>query len=47
LGKNGVTGIIVPLPSEITDRIFHHHEVFAMAVEDPSTDLTEGDRIFF
>jgi hypothetical protein len=47
MGKNGVTGIIVPLPSEITNRIFHHHEVYAMIAEQPSTDLAVGDRIFF
>jgi len=47
MGRNGVTGIIVPLPSEITNRIFHHHEVYAMTVEEPSTELAEGDRIFF
>ena len=47
MGKNGVTGIIVPLPSQITDRIFHHHEVYAMLVERDSTELAEGDRIFF
>ncbi len=47
MGKNGVTGVIVPLGSEITNRIFHHHEVYAMAVPSPSTDLAVGDRIFF
>jgi hypothetical protein len=47
MGKNGVTGIIVPVPSEITNRIFHHHEVYAMVAEHASTELSEGDRIFF
>src|ERR1035437_10365616 len=48
MGKNGVTGIIVPIPSEVINRIFHHHEVYATLARDGhQTDLTEGDRIFF
>jgi hypothetical protein len=48
MGRNGVTGIIVPVPSQITNRIFHHHEVYAMvATDDRRTEVAEGDRIFF
>jgi hypothetical protein len=48
MGKNGVTGIIVSIPSEVINRIFHHHEIYAMLARgDHQTDLTEGDRIFF
>jgi hypothetical protein len=47
MGKGAVTGIIVPVPSELTNRIFHHHEVYAMLAEADATELSEGDRVFF
>lgn len=47
MGKNGVIGLIVPLSSEFTDRIFHHHETYAMVSEDGATDVQPGDRLFF
>ena len=46
MGRNGVTGIIVSLTSEVADRIFHHHEVYAMLSEKGTTELSEGDRFF-
>jgi hypothetical protein len=46
MGKNGVTGIIVPLEAQIIDRVFHHRPVVAMFVDKFPSDLEVGDRIF-
>lgn len=46
LGRE-VTGIIVPLQSTITNRIFHHHDIYAIVWPQHSTKLDAGDRVFF
>jgi hypothetical protein len=46
MGKNGVTGIIVPLDDEVIHRIFHHQPVIAIFVESVPADLEVGDRAF-
>lgn len=47
MGKNGVTGIIVPLESQITDRVFHHRPIIPLFVERLPSDLAVGDTAFF
>ncbi len=47
MGKNGVTGIIVPLESQITDRVFHHRPIIPLFVDRFPSDLAAGDRAFF
>jgi hypothetical protein len=47
MGKNGVTGIILPLEGRITDRVFHHRPVIPMFVEAFPVDLAVGDTAFF
>lgn len=46
MGKNGVTGIIVPLEAQIIDRVFHHRPMIALFVDSFPSDLEEGDRTF-
>jgi hypothetical protein len=47
LPNDDVVGIIVPVSSEITNRIFHHHEVYALLSPSGSSKLKVGGRIFF
>lgn len=46
MGKNGVTGIIVPLDGETINRVFHHRPIIVMFVEKFPTDMAVGDRVF-
>jgi hypothetical protein len=46
MGKNHVTGIIVPLEASIIDRVFHHRPVIAIFARESPRDLEVGDRIF-
>ncbi len=46
MGKNGVTGIILPLEGETINRVLHHRPVIAMFVDDFPSDLEPGDRAF-
>ena len=47
MGKNGVTGMIVPLEGETINRVLHHRPVIAIFVDDFPSDLEPGDRAFF
>ena len=47
MGKNGVTGIIVPLEAETIDRVLHHRPVVPLFVDEYPSDLELGDRAFF
>jgi hypothetical protein len=46
MGKNGVTGIVVPLDGEVINRVFHHRPIVAMFVDKFPDDLEVGDRTF-
>jgi hypothetical protein len=46
MGKNGVTGIIVPLEGEVINRVFHHRPIIAMFVDKFPSDLAVGDTAF-
>jgi hypothetical protein len=46
MGKNGVTGIIVPLDGETINRVFHHRPIIVMFVDSFPSDLEAGDRVF-
>jgi len=46
LGKNGVTGIIVPLDGGTIDRVFHHRPIIPIFVDRFPSDLEPGDRAF-
>ncbi|MDA4112938.1 MAG: hypothetical protein OK474_02730 [Thaumarchaeota archaeon] len=46
MGKNGVTGIIVPLDAESVHLVFHHRPVVPLFVESFPDDLEVGDRAF-
>jgi hypothetical protein len=47
MGQNGVTGIIIPLESHITDRVFHHRPIIPLFVDRFPSDLSVGDTAFF
>ena len=46
MGKNGVTGMIVPLDAESVHLVFHHRPVIPLFVESFPDDLEVGDRAF-
>jgi len=46
MGKNGVTGMIVPLEGETINRVLHHRPIIAMFVDEFPSDLEPGDRAF-
>jgi len=46
MGKNGVTGMIIPLDGETINRVFHHRPIIAMFVKEFPSDLEVGDRVF-
>jgi hypothetical protein len=46
MGKNGVTGMIVPLDAESVHLVFHHRPVVPLFVESFPDDLEVGDRAF-
>ena len=46
MGKNGVTGMIVPLDTESVHLVFHHRPVIPLFVESFPDDLEVGDRAF-
>jgi hypothetical protein len=46
MGKNGVTGIIIPLDGETINRVFHHRPIIALFVEKFPSDLAVGDTAF-
>src|SRR5580704_7307872 len=46
MGKNGVTGMIVPLDAESAHLVFHHRPVIPLFVESFPDDLEVGDRAF-
>ena len=41
-----VSGLIVPLPEPVIDRIFHHHDIYAQMEPGPES-LKVGSRLFF
>ena len=46
MGKNGVTGIILPLEGETINRVLHHRPIIALFVDEFPSDLEPGDRAF-
>jgi predicted transcriptional regulator len=46
VGKNQVTGLIIPLDGVRIDRVFHHRPVIAMFVERFPSDIEVGDRAY-
>jgi hypothetical protein len=46
MGKNGVTGFIVPMDAESAHMVFHHRPVIPLFVESFPDDLEVGDRAF-
>jgi len=46
MGKNGVTGIILPLEGETINRVLHHRPIVALFVGEFPSDLEPGDRAF-
>lgn len=46
MGKNGVSGIIVPLDGQTIDRVFHHRPIIPLFVGGFPSDLQVGDRTF-
>ncbi|MGD0638395.1 MAG: hypothetical protein ABSA72_10200 [Nitrososphaerales archaeon] len=46
MGKNGVTGMIVPLEGETINRVLHHRPIIAIFVDEFPSDLEPGDRAF-
>jgi len=48
MGRNGVLGIIVPIPDDdVMHDIFHGRSVYASLATGDDTDLGKGDRIYF
>jgi hypothetical protein len=48
MGLNGVLGVVVPIHAdEVMHDIFHGKSVHASLAQGESTDLEDGDRIFF
>jgi hypothetical protein len=47
MGKHGVTGAIIPLTGDAIHELLHGRNVLALVASQESTELEEGDRIFF
>ena len=41
MGKNGVTGMIVPLEGETINRVLHHRPIIAIFVDEFPSDLDQ------